>query len=234
MLAQRHARPGSCRIGKRLPQCIGSRVRRDGGRFCHAANETSRAPLQRAVPGRRVRSPECCDLGVGTPGHMRPGVRDLPDGRPDWCATPCYHPGPAESSDRPSSRAHRVLFEPAPADHPRRVLPDHRASSEDGPVERRRRLRALPDANVDVTVERPAPTTTTVAPVDAQVPARDAVVVQVLNGTAGPASRRLPPPGSRALAIRKVSSGNTSAQSGPTIVYFRKGRAPRPTASPRT
>ena len=51
MFAQRHPRPGSHRIGERQPECISSRVSRDGGRFCHAPNENSRAPLQRAVPG---------------------------------------------------------------------------------------------------------------------------------------------------------------------------------------
>jgi hypothetical protein len=82
---------------------------------------------------------------------------------------------------------------------------------------------SLPEANVDVTVQRPAPATTTVAPVDAQVPARDAVVVQVLNGTgraglAASTTTRL-----KGLGYAKVSTGNTSSQSGATVVYFREG-----------
>jgi len=82
---------------------------------------------------------------------------------------------------------------------------------------------SLPEANVDVTVQRPAPATTTVAPVDAQVPGRDVVVVQVLNGTgraglaAGTAAQL------KGLGYAKVSTGNTSSLSGPTVVYFREG-----------
>lgn len=82
----------------------------------------------------------------------------------------------------------------------------------------------LPEASVDVTVQRPSPGTTTVAPVDEQVPDRAQVVVQVLNGTARTGLAASTAAQLKGLGYAKVAAGNTSAQSGPTVVYFRDGQ----------
>lgn len=85
---------------------------------------------------------------------------------------------------------------------------------------------ALPEANVDVTVQAPAPKTESIAaPVD-DVPGRDAVVVSVLNGTpragfAASTAKQL-----QELGYTNVTPGNTPTRSGPTVVYFRDGSKP--------
>lgn len=85
---------------------------------------------------------------------------------------------------------------------------------------------ALPDANVDVTVEQPAPRTTTVAPKEAAPPARSAVVVKVLNGTSRAGLAATTATTLTGLGYTKVTAGNTTSQTGPTVVYYRKGAKP--------
>ena len=85
---------------------------------------------------------------------------------------------------------------------------------------------ALPDANVDVTVEQPAPKTTTVAPTVVEPPARDAVTVSVLNGTTRAGLAATTATQLKGLGYSKVTSGNTPAQAGPTTVYYRDGAQP--------
>ncbi len=86
---------------------------------------------------------------------------------------------------------------------------------------------ALPDARVDVTVVDPAPKTTTVAPpAPAEPPARDKVVVSVMNGTtraglAASTARTL-----RGLGYSTVSIGTATARPGPTVVFYREGSRP--------
>lgn len=83
----------------------------------------------------------------------------------------------------------------------------------------------LPDASVDVTVEKPKPATTTVD-TQAATPDRGAVAVVVYNGTstAGLAARTATQ--LRGVGYTSISTGNTSAQSGPTVVYYREGAKP--------
>ena len=82
---------------------------------------------------------------------------------------------------------------------------------------------ALPDANVDVTVERPAPKTTTVEPTEATPPARGTVGVSVLNGTTRAGLAATTATTLKTLGYTKVAAGNTAAQTGPTVVYYREG-----------
>ena len=84
----------------------------------------------------------------------------------------------------------------------------------------------LPDANVDVTVERPAPKTTTVEPKVVEPPARQAVTVSVLNGTARAGLAATTATQLKSLGYTKVTSGNTRTQAGPTTVYYREGAKP--------
>ena len=84
----------------------------------------------------------------------------------------------------------------------------------------------LPDANVDVTVERPAPKTTTVEPKVVEPPARQAVTVSVLNGTTRPGLAATTATQLKSLGYTKVTSGNTRTQTGPTTVYYRQGAKP--------
>ena len=85
---------------------------------------------------------------------------------------------------------------------------------------------ALPDANVDVTVEQPAPRTTTVTPTEAVAPARATVVVSVLNGTTRSGFAATTTATLKGLGYAKVTSGNTAPQTGPTVVYHRAGAKP--------
>ena len=84
----------------------------------------------------------------------------------------------------------------------------------------------LPDANVDVTVEQPAPKTTTVEPKVVEPPPRDVVAVSVLNGTTRAGLAATTATQLKGLGYTKVTSGNTSTQNGPTTVYYRKGARP--------
>jgi hypothetical protein len=85
----------------------------------------------------------------------------------------------------------------------------------------------LPDANVDVTVEEPAPRTQTVAPAQEEAPPERAqVTIAVLNGTgtsglAAQTAARL-----KELGYSGVTPGNTSTRTGPSVVYFREGAKP--------
>lgn len=86
---------------------------------------------------------------------------------------------------------------------------------------------ALPDARVDVTVEPPAPKSTTVTPpTDAAPPARSNVVVSVLNGTtrAGLAARTATT--LKGLGYRTLTIGTATAKAGPTVVYHRDDAKP--------
>ncbi len=83
---------------------------------------------------------------------------------------------------------------------------------------------SLPDARVDVTVEKPTPKTTTVAPAaDAPPPARGDVVVSVLNGTTRTGLAASTATTLKGLGYTTVSVGTASARTGPTVIYFRAG-----------
>ncbi len=83
---------------------------------------------------------------------------------------------------------------------------------------------SLPDARVDVTVEKPTPKTTTVAPAqDVPPPARADVVVGVLNGTTRTGLAASTATTLKGLGYTTVSVGTASAQSGPTVIYYREG-----------
>ncbi len=81
---------------------------------------------------------------------------------------------------------------------------------------------ALPDANVDVTVERSAPKTTTAETKQAEPPARATVTVSVLNGTTRPGFAATTATTLKSLGYAKVTSGNTATQTGSTTVYYRE------------
>ncbi len=83
---------------------------------------------------------------------------------------------------------------------------------------------SLPNARVDVTVDRPTPKTTTVAPAqDVPPPARADVVVGVLNGTTRTGLAASTATTLKGLGYTTVSVGTASAQSGPTVIYYREG-----------
>jgi hypothetical protein len=82
----------------------------------------------------------------------------------------------------------------------------------------------LPDANVDVTVEKPAPRTETVAPARGETPPERAqVTVAVLNGTGTAGLAAQTATQLKELGYAKVTTGNTPARTGPSVVYFRDG-----------
>ena len=82
---------------------------------------------------------------------------------------------------------------------------------------------ALPDARVDVTVETPAPKSTTVTPpADAAPPARSEVVVSVLNATTRAGLAASTATTLKGLGYRTVTIGTATPQTGPTVVYHRE------------
>lgn len=82
---------------------------------------------------------------------------------------------------------------------------------------------SLPDANVDVTVEQPAPKTNTLEAQTPVAPARDTIAVSVLNGTTRPGFAATTAETLKSRGYTKVTSGNTATQTGPTVVYYREG-----------
>lgn len=80
---------------------------------------------------------------------------------------------------------------------------------------------SLPDASVDVTVQEPTPRTTTVETRAERAPARGTVAVAVLNGTTRAGLAATTATQLRGLGYTTVTTGNTSAQTGPTIIYYR-------------
>lgn len=82
---------------------------------------------------------------------------------------------------------------------------------------------SLPEANVDVTVQEPAPGTTTVTPSVEEPPERGEVTVQVVNGvgTTGLAASTATRLGE--AGYDDVSTGNITPVTGPTTVYYRVG-----------
>jgi hypothetical protein len=81
---------------------------------------------------------------------------------------------------------------------------------------------SLPDASVDVTVQEPTPRTTTVATRVERPPARNTVVVAVLNGTTRSGLAANTATQLRGLGYSSVTSGNAPAQTGPTVIYYRE------------
>jgi hypothetical protein len=81
---------------------------------------------------------------------------------------------------------------------------------------------SLPDASVDVTVQEPAPRTSTVATQAERAPARNTVVVTVLNGTTRSGFAATTATQLKELGYSSVSTGNTPAQTGPTVIYYRE------------
>jgi hypothetical protein len=80
---------------------------------------------------------------------------------------------------------------------------------------------SLPDASVDLTVQEPAPRTTTVETQAEQPPARNTVVVAVLNGTTRSGFAATTAAQLKTLGYTSVSTGNTPGQTGPTVIYYR-------------
>lgn len=81
----------------------------------------------------------------------------------------------------------------------------------------------LPEANVDVTVQEPAPRTQTVAPATEEAPPERAqVAVAVLNGTSTAGLAADTATELKGLGYAKVTTGNTPTRSGPSVVYFRQ------------
>ena len=80
---------------------------------------------------------------------------------------------------------------------------------------------ALPAANVDVTVEEPAPSTTNVTETEATPPARDAVAIQVLNGTTTDGLAAKTATTIKSLGYTKVAVDTGPSQTGPTTIYYR-------------
>ena len=82
----------------------------------------------------------------------------------------------------------------------------------------------LPAANIDVTVQEPAPKTSTLdTPTEAAAPERSALVVSVLNGTTRSGFAATTATTLKGLGYTKVTSGNTPTKDGPTTVYYREG-----------
>ncbi len=85
----------------------------------------------------------------------------------------------------------------------------------------------LPDARVDVTVDPPAPKTTTVDPrAAAEPPARGEVTVNVLNGTTQSGLAASTAATLKGLGYTTVATGNASTKTGPSVVYFADGQRP--------
>ena len=179
--------------------------------------------MQRAVPGGDAAVPSAA-FSVSVLRALGLGVRDLPDGRPDRRALQVYHPGHTESS----AGVGKVQY----VSSANVVRPVVLAASclvigfvggwalanvgGDGV--------SLPAANIDVTVEQPAPKTSTVdTPPEATAPERDSLVVSVLNGTTRPGFAATTATSLKGLGYTTVTSGNTPTKDGPTTVYYREG-----------
>ncbi len=85
---------------------------------------------------------------------------------------------------------------------------------------------ALPEANLDVTVQKPAPSTTTVDAAPPPAPARDGVSVAVLNGTTTAGLAAATATQLRELGYANVTTGNTPPVTAESVVYFRDGSQP--------
>ncbi len=81
---------------------------------------------------------------------------------------------------------------------------------------------SLPDANVDVTVAAPTPRTTTVETQVERPPERSTVAVSVLNGTTRSGFAASTATQLKSLGYTTVTSGNTSARNGPSVIYYRE------------
>ena len=84
----------------------------------------------------------------------------------------------------------------------------------------------LPDAKVDVTVQEPMPRTTTVATQADQPPARNTVAVAILNATRRNGLAATTATQLKGLGYATVSTGNTTAQTGATVIYYRATAKP--------
>jgi hypothetical protein len=81
---------------------------------------------------------------------------------------------------------------------------------------------SLPDASVDVTVQEPTPRTTTVETQAERAPSRSTVAVAVLNGTTRAGLAATTATQLKGLGYATVTTGNTPAQTGPTVIYYRE------------